>query len=439
MTIGTGIQTYTSVAASNIALFPEGMAPSAVNDGMRQVQKDIRDWYVDAEWVNWGDAPSRASAATFKIPTDVTSRYVTHRRVKCYDATTIYATVTASSYSAPDTTVTVVTDSGSLTTSLTAVAVGILLPTGISVPSTIGRKGADIASATTTDIGAATGDFVDITGTTTITGLGNAPTIGVLRQVRFTGALILTYNATSLILPGAANITTAAGDTAVFRSLNTSGNWICVSYTRADGTSLAGSSTPQYLTLANDASLANERVFTPGTGLAGTDGGANSTYTLKSAAGVPVQVVQGTLTSTASTSSSSFADTGVAVTITPAINTNKVLITATVFIGQSTGENNSVYIRLIRGAGTVLIQGDVGGSKTRTFAGMAVANNTLGTGTVTLSYLDSPATTSATTYKVQYLGSNGAATVYLNRSSADTDTSAYPRGTSTIIAMEIMA
>lgn len=94
-------------------------------------------------------------------------------------------------------------------------------------------KGADIASATTTDIGAATGNFVDVTGTTTITGLGTVQA-GTRRIVRFTGALLLTYNATSLILPTSANITTVAGDTATFVSIG-SGNWVCTSYQRKDG------------------------------------------------------------------------------------------------------------------------------------------------------------------------------------------------------------
>jgi hypothetical protein len=94
-------------------------------------------------------------------------------------------------------------------------------------------KGADIASATTTDIGAATGEFVDVTGTTTITGLGTIAA-GIERTVRFTGALTLTHNGTSLLLPGAANITTAANDRALFRSLG-SGNWLCIAYVRADG------------------------------------------------------------------------------------------------------------------------------------------------------------------------------------------------------------
>jgi hypothetical protein len=98
---------------------------------------------------------------------------------------------------------------------------------------TTNAKGSDIASAATTDIGAATGEFVDVTGTTTITALGTIAA-GIVRTVRFTGALTLTHNATSLILPGSANITTANGDCAMFRSLG-SGNWKCVSYIRQDG------------------------------------------------------------------------------------------------------------------------------------------------------------------------------------------------------------
>lgn len=90
-----------------------------------------------------------------------------------------------------------------------------------------------IASATTTDIGAATTAEVEISGTTTITGLGTIAA-GAVRDVRFMGGLVLTHNATSLILPGSANITTAANDTARFRSLG-SGNWICLRYSLASG------------------------------------------------------------------------------------------------------------------------------------------------------------------------------------------------------------
>jgi hypothetical protein len=102
-----------------------------------------------------------------------------------------------------------------------------------------GAAWADVASASTCDIGAATTNNVRITGTTTITALGTV-TSGTHRTVRFAGALTFTHNATSLILPTAANITTAANDTAEMVSLG-SGNWICVDYQRAAGTPLASS------------------------------------------------------------------------------------------------------------------------------------------------------------------------------------------------------
>jgi hypothetical protein len=97
----------------------------------------------------------------------------------------------------------------------------------------------DVASATTTDIGAAASNYVRITGTTTITGLGTIAS-GVRRKVVFGGILTLTHNATSLILPTGANITTAAGDCAEFESEG-SGNWRCTDYMRASGAAVLAS------------------------------------------------------------------------------------------------------------------------------------------------------------------------------------------------------
>jgi len=103
-----------------------------------------------------------------------------------------------------------------------------------------------VASATTADIGAALSNLVNITGTTTITGLGTVAS-GAMRLVRFAGILTLTHNATSLILPGARNIITAANDVAIFVSEG-SGNWRCWFYRRAaiappvsEGWQIAGS------------------------------------------------------------------------------------------------------------------------------------------------------------------------------------------------------
>jgi len=93
----------------------------------------------------------------------------------------------------------------------------------------LGVHGADIASATTTNLETATGELVDVTGTTTITAITLSD--GHRRVVRFTGILTLTHGA-SLVLPGAANIVTAAGDVAVFEGY-AAGVVRCVGYMRA--------------------------------------------------------------------------------------------------------------------------------------------------------------------------------------------------------------
>lgn len=97
----------------------------------------------------------------------------------------------------------------------------------------LSNKGADIASATTTDLGAVEGLMHDITGTTTITGFGTVRA-GIWKIVKFEGVLTLTHNSTSLILPNGTNITTADGDIGIFVSEG-SGNWRCVSYTSSTG------------------------------------------------------------------------------------------------------------------------------------------------------------------------------------------------------------
>lgn len=105
---------------------------------------------------------------------------------------------------------------------------------GDSMTGTLNEfKGTNISSATTTDIGSATGNYINVTGTTTITALGTAQA-GANRIVYFSGVLTITHNSTSLILPAGANITTQAGDIARFTSEG-SGNWRLSGYMRADG------------------------------------------------------------------------------------------------------------------------------------------------------------------------------------------------------------
>lgn len=101
--------------------------------------------------------------------------------------------------------------------------------------SELGVKGANVASAATVDLSSADGDLIHITGTTTITAI-TLPS-GACRTVVFDGILTLTHNGTTLILPTAANIVTAAGDAAIIRG-DGSGNVRVVAYMRASGDAL---------------------------------------------------------------------------------------------------------------------------------------------------------------------------------------------------------
>lgn len=83
-------------------------------------------------------------------------------------------------------------------------------------------KGADVASAAALAIGT-DGNYFAVTGTTTITSIATRQA-GTVITLRFDGALTLTHNATSLILQGATNLTTAAGDVLTFVSEG-AGNW----------------------------------------------------------------------------------------------------------------------------------------------------------------------------------------------------------------------
>lgn len=100
------------------------------------------------------------------------------------------------------------------------------------------QRGADLASASTISLPAGGGSVFNITGTTTINGISSAQG-GRTIELKFAGALTLTHNATSFILPGGANITTVAGDCAMFineAAQDASGsNWRCFNYETSDG------------------------------------------------------------------------------------------------------------------------------------------------------------------------------------------------------------
>ena len=100
-------------------------------------------------------------------------------------------------------------------------------------------QGADVASGTALAVGT-DGNYFDVTGTTTITSINTTGGVGTQIKLHFDGELTLTHDATDLILPGGANITTAAGDEAEFIEYG-SGDYRCTNYTRATGKAVIGS------------------------------------------------------------------------------------------------------------------------------------------------------------------------------------------------------
>jgi hypothetical protein len=159
---------------------------------------------------------------------------------------------------------------------------------------------------------------------------------------------------------------------------------------------------------------------------------AYSDYT----SGSVLQVVSTTKTDTFTTTSTSFVDvTGLSATITPTSTSNKVLV-----FGQvSYGGTNSAHVGLFKvvGGNTASYVGDSAGSRIPSiFGGFSDANQAAMLYTGNFLYLDSPSTTSATTYKVQARSAT-TYTCYVNRSAQDSDNANTPRAASTITVMEI--
>jgi len=145
-----GIKDYSTTAASNTSVggvsIAEGMLPSNINNAFRAITADIREWFNDSQWVEYGDGDGAftaayASSTSFTIAgTDVTSFYHAGRRIKLTATTpgTIFGTISSSSFST-NTTVNVTWDSGSLSNeAISNVYVGILSKTNDAIPTGIG-------------------------------------------------------------------------------------------------------------------------------------------------------------------------------------------------------------------------------------------------------------------------------------------------------------
>ena len=146
-----------------------------------------------------------------------------------------------------------------------------------------------------------------------------------------------------------------------------------------------------------------------------------------------VQCVSTTKTDTFTTASTSFVDvTGLSATITPKFSTSKIFVIVTT-CGNTNGSKG--YGRLMRDS-TAIAVGDASGSTVQATFDM----NNAGASNRGASYvgqiLDSPATTSATTYKLQVRHENGSGNININRINSTDDSAVAGRYSSTITLME---
>ena len=158
--MATNIKDYSTPQASNTSLntinVGEGMLPSNLNNAIRALMKNTRDWFNDAQWIEYGDG-SGSYTATYVSGTaftidgvDVTAFYHAKRRIQIVDtASTLYGTISSTSFST-NTTVNVTWDSGSLTSgAITSVYLGVLTNTNDSIPT--GIDAAKLADGTVSD------------------------------------------------------------------------------------------------------------------------------------------------------------------------------------------------------------------------------------------------------------------------------------------------
>jgi len=182
-------------------------------------------------------------------------------------------------------------------------------------------------------------------------------------------------------------------------------------------------------------------VATGSSGQVLTSAGAGAAPTMAAAAGGGkiLQVVSTTVTDTPSiTTSSGWVDwSGLSVVITPSATSSKVLVTASVNISTN-ADSAQRLVRMISTSTPICIGDQVGSNRNRSTTGGNIHRGDHEMMQYSVNYLDSPNTTSATTYKMQGTDNNSD-TFYLNRESADSDQADDSIGASTITVMEIGA
>jgi hypothetical protein len=116
--------------------WPEGQAPSTVNDCARENMAAIKTLVNSLEYVDLDHTPSFLTSTTFSLAAADTANFEIGRRLKLFDATTLYGTI----ISVSATQVQVRLDSGALTSNLSSVALSVIKETNNSLPEKIWNR-----------------------------------------------------------------------------------------------------------------------------------------------------------------------------------------------------------------------------------------------------------------------------------------------------------
>jgi hypothetical protein len=150
--------------------------------------------------------------------------------------------------------------------------------------------------------------------------------------------------------------------------------------------------------------------------------------------GKVLQVVQTVKTDTFTTTATTATDiTGFSASITPSSASNKILVLVNLMSSSGTGMITGSHL-LLRGS-TIIAGGDAAGNRATGFCSTGPWDGNWQGINGNAIFLDSPNTTSSTTYKIQVI--KEASTYYLNRTGRDTDDAWHCRSASTILLLEI--
>lgn len=158
------ISAWSTTASNNNSTppdgFPEGMTPSSVNDSARELMAAIRRWYEDAAWVDLGLSYTRIGGDSFSLVGDYTATHHIGRRVKMYGSSTTYGTISAVTYTAPNTIVEIA--EATVPATLSAVALSIISATNSPMPYNVTDYARLSADNTFTGVVTLSGTAADI-------------------------------------------------------------------------------------------------------------------------------------------------------------------------------------------------------------------------------------------------------------------------------------